>query len=40
MCFEKFFKWPKGAICLDWGEILVHGNVKVVNLGMASEPAG
>ena len=34
MCFEKFITCPEGAGCLAWDEMLVHGDVVVVNLAL------
>lgn len=34
MCFKKFITCPKGAVCLAWDEMLVHGDVEAVNLAL------
>lgn len=34
MCFVKFIKCPKGALCLAWDEMLIHGDVGAVILAL------
>lgn len=32
MCFEKFIKCSKGAVCLAWDEMFIQDDIESVNL--------
>ncbi|XP_051576460.1 nuclear factor of activated T-cells, cytoplasmic 1-like [Myxocyprinus asiaticus] len=34
MCFEKFIKCPEEAVCLEWDEMFIHGDVEAVSLAL------